>query len=242
MLASLAVAPATEALLESAQALAFRLKLPLVSVEEVRYDFLLVCGSERLELHKPAEKTQPLFVDFSNFRFRQTKEPLVKAVGLKGDYKPQVLDCTAGLAQDAFVLALQGCKVTMLERSGLIHALLEDGLARASKDPKLAAIASRMILIQQDALEYLHDMRDKPDVIYLDPMYPESAKSAAKRKSMRFFRELIGNDLDAEAVLAKALTLGVKRVVVKRSLKALVLMKEKARGSLKAKTTRFDIY
>ncbi len=242
MLASCAVAPSDETLLEPAQKLARRLNLTLTTLANANTDFLLVLTPERLELDKPGENTKGLYVDFSDFVFRQGKEPIAKAMGLKGSYKPRVLDCTAGLGQDAFVLAAQGSEVIMCERSSLIHALLEDGLARALKDPRLAEIASRMTLHHQDALGHLQSLKDMPDVIYLDPMYPESGKTAAKRKSMRFFRDLVGDDLDAEIALKKALSLEVKRVVVKRPLKAPPLANLKPQGTLKGKTTRFDIY
>ena len=242
MLTSCAVAPAEETLLEPAAKLAQHLELPIVDPEMNDTDYLLLLTSERLELHKSGEQSTPLFVDFSRFVFRQGKEPIAKAVGLKGKYKPHVLDCTAGLGQDAFVLASQGCRVTMLERSKLIHALLADGLQRAKKDKRLAEVTGRLELIQANAADYLDTLTRVPDVIYLDPMYPETGKSAAKRKSMRFFRDLVGDDLDAETLLTKALALKVKRVVVKRPVKAPPLGGQKAQGSLLGKTTRFDIY
>jgi hypothetical protein len=43
-------------------------------------------------------------------------EAVAKAVGIKGDYLPDVVDATAGLGRDAFVLASVGCRVRMLER------------------------------------------------------------------------------------------------------------------------------
>ena len=56
---------------------------------------------------------------------------LAKAVGLKKGACPDVIDCTAGLGRDAFVLASLGCRVVMLERVTVVHALLNDGLAQA---------------------------------------------------------------------------------------------------------------
>ncbi|MGB0184582.1 MAG: class I SAM-dependent methyltransferase, partial [Opitutales bacterium] len=49
-------------------------------------------------------------------------EMIAKAVGLKGQSKPTVLDCTAGLGMDAYVLAALGCEVTLLERNPIVHA------------------------------------------------------------------------------------------------------------------------
>jgi 16S rRNA (guanine1516-N2)-methyltransferase len=48
-----------------------------------------------------------------------------------------VIDGTAGLGKDAFVLAGLGCKVTLVERHPVVVALLADGLARAWQDPEI---------------------------------------------------------------------------------------------------------
>src|SRR5690554_1818824 len=62
-----------------------------------------------------------------------TGQLVARAVGLhKTRARLHVLDATAGLGQDAFVLAGLGCQVTMLERNSVIHALLADGLSRAA--------------------------------------------------------------------------------------------------------------
>ena len=204
------------------------------------YDFVLYWTGERLELRESHTQTKPLYIDFSRgkaaYRAAGRKlEPLARAVGVKGAYRPYVIDATAGLGQDALVLAASGCKVLMLERSPVIAALLADGLRRLDTD-----IAGNLSLSFGEAGEQL-SVSIKPDVIYLDPMYPDSGKSAAKRKSMRIFRELVGDDLDATHLLETALGTAQKRVVVKRPLKAPAL-KEKPSSQLKGKTTRFDIY
>ncbi len=238
MLASVAVTTQDKTLELKARALAESLALPFAS----NADYLLRLSSEKLELVKPDSQTTPLFVDFSSFVFRQGKEPIVKAVGAKGNYKPFVLDVTAGLGQDAFVLAASGCRVSMCERSKVVAALLQDGITRASESSTLNEIVARMTLVQADALSYLQDLRIQPDVIYLDPMYPESGKRAAKRKSMTFFRDILGDDLDAHKLLDAALGKASKRVVVKRPFKAGFLNEQKPSAQMLGKTTRFDIY
>ena len=62
---------------------------------------------------------------------------IAKAVGIAQGVRPQVLDATAGLGKDAFVLASLGCQMTLIERQPLIAALLEDGLARARGDDEV---------------------------------------------------------------------------------------------------------
>ena len=130
-------------------------------------------------------------------------QTIAKAVGLKGGKSPTIIDATAGLGVDAFVLASLGCSVTMLERVPAVHALLENGLESsreyaAMHDSELAIILDRMQLVSGDAEGYMNDLSDetRPDVVYLDPMFPERRKSAAVKKEMQVFHQLIGADED----------------------------------------------
>jgi len=210
-------------------------------------DFLLVLSVRGLELRELGGTTKPLRIDFEPMlgrRQTQKIEPVARAVGLKGELRPRVLDLTAGLGQDAFILASYGCKVHMLERSPIIAVLLEDGLKRAQMEPKLVDIVGRMSLQVVDAKAFLTASTfsgEGYDALYIDPMYPETGKSAAKRKEMRFFRALVGSDDDADELLGYALNTSVRRVVVKRPLKAPPLG-AKPSASLKGRTTRFDLY
>jgi 16S rRNA (guanine1516-N2)-methyltransferase len=227
---------------EKAVALSQTLALPYV-LEPPSGLVLHVC-KERLELREAHAKTGPVYVDFADLKHRpkQGKDLIAKAVGVKGSYRPTVLDATAGLGQDAFILASYGCEVRMYERSPVIYALLEDGLRRARADKTLSDIVGRMSLSHGDAKLILSTLSqdEKPDVIYLDPMYPESGKTAAKRKEMRFFRELVGDDLDVQEVFEAALGTALNRVVLKRPLKAPTFAKPS--HVLAGKTVRFDIY
>ena len=136
----------------------------------------------------------PVFVDFVHGavghrrQFGGGKNQLIaKAVGIKSNEKLRVLDVTAGLGRDAFVLATLGCDVLMCERSPVIYALLQDGLARAEKENWFQKISLK--LIQADAIVYLQkNQLFIPDVIYIDPMFPEKTKSALVKKEMRVLR------------------------------------------------------
>jgi hypothetical protein len=69
---------------------------------------------------------------------------------------PHIIDATAGLGRDAFLLASLGATVTMIERSADMHALLLDGMARALDAGGVTAeIISRMTLIHGDAIQLL---------------------------------------------------------------------------------------
>lgn len=172
-----------------------------------------------------------------------TGQMIAKAVGVQPGVRPQVLDATAGLGRDAFVLASLGCSMTLIERQPLIAALLEDGLARARQSVEVAPIAAQMRLLQGNAIELLSAWTDEaPQVIYLDPMFPHRDKSALVKKEMRLFRPLVGDDLDAPALLAAALALASHRVVVKRPRKAPCIEGAKPSYVLEGKSSRYDIY
>lgn len=168
---------------------------------------------------------------------------IAKAVGIQSGVRPLVLDATAGLGRDAFVLASLGCTVSMIERQPLIAALLEDGLTRAERDPDVAVITARMQLLIGNAISLMAEWQDeRPQVIYLDPMFPHRDKSALVKKEMRVFRPLVGDDMDAPALLAAALKLATHRVVVKRPRKAPIVEGAKPGYALEGKSSRYDIY
>ena len=212
----------------------------------------LVQTNNQLELRKLDEpKLGAIYVDFISGTMAHRRkfgggrgEAIAKAVGIKGDYLPTVIDATAGLGRDAFVLASIGCKVIMFERHPVVAALLDNGLQRAYQDPEIGnELQQHLTLIMHNSITGLNDfMGDKPDVIYLDPMFPHKQKSALVKKEMRVFQELVGADLDADNLLEPARKLAKKRVVVKRPDYAPFLAEQKPTSSIRTKNHRFDIY
>ena len=83
---------------------------------------------------------------------------------------------------------------------------------------------------------------ERPDVVYLDPMYPHKKKSALVKKEMRIFQQLLGGDEDADKLLAPALKLALNRVVVKRPDSAPWLDNVKPNMAIESKKHRFDVY
>jgi 16S rRNA (guanine1516-N2)-methyltransferase len=175
-------------------------------------------------------------------------QAIARAVGIKGKVRPTIADLTAGLGSDSFVLATLGCRVTLIERHPVIWTLLDDAIARAERaagcDPELAASISRMSLTRAGALDWMvsQDAGQQPDVIYLDPMFPERVKSAQVNKAMQVFQQLVGDDLDADGLLPVALQTAQYRVVVKRPTRAPWLNNQAPGYSLEGKSTRYDIY
>lgn len=172
---------------------------------------------------------------------------IAKAVGIRGADRPSVLDATAGLGTDAFVLASLGCEVHLLERNPFVHALLADGIerGRASASTAISEVVKRMHLLPTgDALEFLQsrDAPRKPEVIYLDPMFPEREKSARVKKSMRVFHDFVGADADSDALLPLARRRARSRVVVKRPRHAPEVAGAAPSHVLKGQRNRFDVY
>jgi len=211
--------------------------------------FLLQFNQQALELIKLDEpKLGGIKVDFVEGASAHRRkfgggrgQDIAKAIGLKHGFTPHVLDATAGLGRDAFVLASLGCKVTLIERVPVVAALLEDGLARAKLNSEVGDIAQHMQLIHTSSIENMNLAQDV-DVVYLDPMYPHREKSAAVKKEMRVFQSLVGEDLDADTLLAPAQALAKYRIVVKRPSYAPPLNNKTPSTSIKMKKNRFDIY
>lgn len=213
--------------------------------------YALVSQSNQLELQKTDEpKLGAISVNFVSGTMAHRRqfgggrgEAIAKAVGVKGDYLPSVIDATAGLGRDAFVLASIGCHVTMFERHPVVAALLEDGLLRAYQDPTIGSwLVQRLQLIYNSSITGLNSLHEKPDVVYLDPMFPHRSKSALVKKEMRIFQQLVGSDMDADSLLVPARQLAKKRVVVKRPDYAPFLANQKPIANIKTKNHRFDIY
>lgn len=232
---------------DEVRAWAERLDLQLESEAE----FALQLGEEGLQLAELGPQAPgPVRVDFVEGAVAHRRlygggsgQMIAKAVGVQPGVRPSVLDATAGLGRDAFVLASLGCAVTMSERQPIIAALLEDGLARAAQDAEVAPIAAQMRLLQGNAIELMGNWQgEPPQVIYLDPMFPHRDKSALVKKEMRLFRPLVGDDLDAPALLEAALALATHRVVVKRPRKAPIIEGAKPSYALEGKSSRYDIY
>ncbi|TCP96239.1 16S rRNA (guanine1516-N2)-methyltransferase [Cricetibacter osteomyelitidis] len=205
----------------------------------------------RLELRKLDEpKLGAVFVDFTGGVMAHRRkfgggrgEAVAKAAGIKGDYLPTVIDATAGLGRDAFVLASLGCKVHLVERHPVVFLLLQDGLQRAYQSEEIGAMMQEnMQLLDVSHINQLNPATDFADVVYLDPMYPHKQKSALVKKEMRVFQHLVGADSDADSLLEPALALAKKRVVVKRPDYAENLAQKPPHFSRETKNHRFDIY
>jgi 16S rRNA (guanine1516-N2)-methyltransferase len=237
--------------LATAKTLASNLNLPFSENDKANFDYFLVVSADGLSLQHGAKKFQPFFINFLSekltYRRKQTslrKEMLARAMGLKSNTTPKIVDATAGLGRDSFILASLGFKVTMLERSPLIYVLLADAIKRAKQVPETAAIVGRMQLLQTDAVSWLQQLEitERPEIIYLDPMFAPREKSALVKKEMQIFHDTVGVATDNNLLLTTALACATKRVVVKRPRLATNLAGISPAFSQVGKNNRFDVY
>lgn len=192
------------------------------------YDYILWEGPGGLALGARSGSAGATRVDFLDaalqYRVRTSgkRQGLGKAVGLDKAAGIKVLDATAGLGRDAFVLAALGCEVTLMERSPLLHALLADGFRRARRDGDagVQAVLERMQLVHGDSRERFAAIaagaQPAPEVIYLDPMFPPRSKSASVKKDIALLHTLLGAEEDFAGLFTAALPCATHRVVVKR--------------------------
>ena len=170
------------------------------------------------------------------------QQTLSKACGLHKKNNLSILDATAGLGQDAFVLASLNSngKIVLCEQHPAVFALLDYAIKQGTNHIQTQSICKRMSAMNQDATLLMQ--KKTFDVIYLDPMYPERKKKAKVKKGMQLLQQLIAHPQKAPELLDAAIHACQQRVVVKRPLHAEFYANKKADFSHKSKNTRFDIY
>ena len=237
--------------IEQAKKLATQTGLPLLSEKSHDFDLQLCFDGEYVELFDTALNTG-VHVDFVEGALAHRQQfgggrgqAIAKAIGLKHENTPSVLDITAGLARDAFILACLGCKLTLVEQSPVLYTLIDDGIRRGLANPASAdALKNFMNLVNADSILYMEymDRETRPEVIYIDPMYPERKKSALVKKDMQILQRLLGEDENSEPLLKTALECAGKRVVVKRPIHAKTVGATIPSTSISSKKTRYDVY
>ena len=221
--------------------------------------FYLRFSNEGLSLFlNEAKAPGAVIVNFSQASMQRrmknsiSKQGIVKAVGIKRSNLPSIVDGTAGLGKDSFLLASLGCSVTMYERSPIVHALLADGLQRgATADAAVAAVIPNLQL-RNFNFDATIKLDQSVDVVYLDPMFPESKRSARVKKDMYLLQRLLGGEQQARSkqenqrdefnLLDAAKNIAEKRVVVKRGKASPYMGACKPDVEFKGSSNRYDVY
>lgn len=172
---------------------------------------------------------------------RLGRELLVRAARVRGVEAPTAVDATAGLGEDSLLLAAAGFTVTMFEKDPVIATLLRDALERAAAVPELAQVVGRMTLVEGDSVTGLGQLGLSPDVVFLDPMFPERTKSAAVKKKFQLLHHLEHPCENEAELLAAALSAGPRKVVVKRPPKGPLLAGAKPSYQVSGKAVRYDV-
>lgn len=195
-------------------------------------------------LHSDIPKEKPIGIEIDRELTRHEeyfkksslqKELLARAVGVKGPYRPKVLDLTAGMLGDTLLLLSFGCEVWASERHPVIRFLIESAVKNA-QHPRI----KNFHFLASDA-ENVLETPPAVDVFFFDPMFEDANEKTSPKKEMRIFRSLVGSDLDAERVFIKALSRKPKRLVVKRP-KQSVYLSQKPAVEYIGKSTRYDVY
>ena len=186
--------------------------------------------------------------DFSGMYTRIRKanlnsELLVKAAKIQGKSSAEltVIDATAGLGEDSFLLAAAEYNMILFEKDPVIFLLLEDALKRAADDPAISGIAGRMKCVEADSITEMGSIPERPDIVYLDPMFPERQKSGLVKKKFQLLHFLERPCEDEKELIEAAFEAHPVKIIVKRPLKAAAIAGVKPTYSLTGKSIRYDV-
>ncbi len=233
--------------MKRAEEISSTLGIPVSTDERVATGELrIVIYEHGTELWDEFSRKQGMSLDFRSVDLRtgtgslSHKQPLARAVGRS---TRTILDATAGLGHDAFLLACLGWQVHAVERNPIIFTLLNESILSIKGDGQIEKVlGDRLRIYNKDAGSWLRDSDNPPvDVIYLDPMFDGKRSSALPKKPAQILRQIVGNDLDAQELFHTAMECAVNKVVVKRSDHDPPLIDEPTQ-SYKGKIVRYDVY
>ena len=171
---------------------------------------------------------------------RLSHEMLVKLAKTAAPH-PTAVDATAGMGEDALLLAAAGYEVTLFEQDAVIAALLRDTMTRARKHPVLGEIVARMTLIEGNSIAGMASLEKAPDIIYLDPMFPARRKSGLINKKLQLLQKLEQPCTEEAELVGAAYALKPKKIIIKRPLNGAFLAGRKPSYTVKGKAIRYDV-
>lgn len=225
---------------EAAEQLSQQLGVPIA--DSMGGELTLVVDSAGLSLVGCGMRYQG---DFARMLNRVTKgrlhhEMLVKIAKTKTE-RPIAVDAAAGMGEDSFLLAAAGYEVYLFERDKVIAALLRDALRRALQDDRLREIVGRMRLIEGNSIERMPKLDIKPEIVYLDPMFPPRKKSGLIQKKLQLIQKLEQPCADEQELFDAAVSLRPKKIIIKRPLNGALLADQKPSYTVKGKAIRYDV-
>lgn len=229
--------------IEKAKKISEKLNIEIKTEDNIESDLILQFDEDGLSL---VSKNMKLHGDFTNTirRIKQSnleKELLIHAAKIKGKKQDLIaIDATAGMGEDSLLLAAYGFKVNLYEKNPIIAELLKDALERAKQTPELKEIVSRMEVFEEDSIIAMSKLDYKPDVILLDPMFPERTKSALIKKKFQILHQIETPCTNEKELLDSAIKANPKKIVIKRPLKGDYLAGIKPSYSVKGNSIRYD--
>ena len=236
---NLVVCAKEEEMIDRAKALAQKLGVPLC--DEIGKELTLLVEKEGLSL---CGYGLSYMGDFEKLLKRVSKgrlfhEMLVHVAKTKKE-NPIAIDATAGMGEDAFLLAAYGYKVYLFEQNPVVAALLSDAMDRALEQDELSQIIARMHLVEKNSIEGMEEIAEEIDLIYLDPMFPARQKSGLINKKLQLIQKLEQPCMREEDLLEAAIAKKPKKIVIKRPLKGANLADKKPSYTIKGKAIRYD--
>ena len=221
--------------------------IPFLEISKIQSDGYLYFsdGILKLQLSSLPDMT-PLFVSFEGLERRAKdslfQQSLIKAIGIGKGKRPSILDGTAGLGSDGFLMASTGSRVSLFERDKVVYELLKDGLRRyAAKSPEGNEVLKRIQIENRDFLEPKPQIGSY-EVVYLDPMFPTSKKNSLSKRPMLYLQNFLQTETNGYEMLSMAKRIATKRIVVKRGIRSPTLTNHDADIVYRGNSNRFDIY
>ena len=234
-----------DACYKHAVAISNKLKLPL-SFDKKESTIEIIVTNEGVHLLAKEISKQSFLLDFATIESKLrkygnlSKHPLIKAIGVTHK-NATIIDATAGFAKDSVIMKLYGCNVIALEKNPVVSVLIDDAVSRLHNGHLLRDIK----FVFADSIIYLSNLDSKPDIIFLDPMFPSRSKNSLVKKPMQILQLLnkyITND-DVGRLLNISLQMATKKVIVKRPSIAGFLADNKPSYQIThGQTTRYDVY
>ncbi|MBF13253.1 MAG: hypothetical protein CMF46_02685 [Legionellales bacterium] len=149
-----------------------------------------------------------------------------------------VLDLTAGFGRDSYVLYKSGYQVYSVEKSKILSAFVYYKMLQvgtAGQWVSLCGDANQ--IVSQYPVQW-----QKPDVIYIDPMFEPGLTKGAVQKTACYLRALAEDSRSIEDNFSAILDLAIKRVIVKRAKRSHYINDQQPTYQLQHNRCRFDVY
>ena len=204
---------------------------PFESHATVLDTYYLWTGMNGLELWKQGDKRGVLVDEHAVIARVSFTSDLAKACGITKTQRPEIVDVMAGFGVDGATLALLGAQVECWEILPGVALMAQDLLVRCGVEHVAVQCLNSWLALSEN----------ETDVVYLDPMFELTGRTALAGKRMQYLEKLAGTGAYRVAQwIEKAAPMARDRVVVKRHLRDQPTPAPD--WQIIGKKVRFDIY